>query len=252
MKMETAQQTVTLNLPGIGEFEVAKPPRGEDLDYYLADLSTLPARERIRRSLRQIACTEAADCNFADKLGTKPSSVCNWLRGKCLPEIEVLDNIASVYNVSMEDIFAGTACTNSYKGQLPGGLTAVSVPVYGTDDTVSFPAGIISALPAGTEPVAYKVADTSMANLIPAGAIALIAPCEDATDADAPYLIEHNGKHMLRKITKYAAGVLLSPACDDPTYKEELVENGQLEALKIVGKVVWYQLPTFIDWTNSK
>lgn len=110
-------ETTTLNIPGIGEVEIPKPPRGEGLDYYLVDPATLSTRERIRRSIRQICNTEKTDTEFAEKLDTQSSYVSNWMRGKCTPELETLERISHTFNVSLDDIFAGTACTNAYASQ---------------------------------------------------------------------------------------------------------------------------------------
>lgn len=107
----------TLNIPGVGEVEIPTPPRGENLDYYLVDPDKLTIRERIRRSIRQICNTENTDSEFAERIGSKPSYVCNWMRGKCAPELEMIEKIAKTYNVSMDDMFAGTACTKSYPSQ---------------------------------------------------------------------------------------------------------------------------------------
>lgn len=245
-----ARETVTIDIPEVGPVEIAAPPRGEAPDYYYQDLESMSARERIRRSIRQIASTEATDKAFAERIEQPRSYVCNWLKGKCSPDLEVLARIGREYKVSMEDVFAGTACTNSYVNQVPGGSTSQSIPYYGDETAVGFPQGIIEELK-GSQLAAWSVKDSSMSHLLPAGSIALVALGSKVDDPCAPYLVEVGGQPMLRKVRRYAAGWLLSPACDDPTVDELLVKSDDPEApeVKVCGKVVWYQLPDLVDWS---
>lgn len=222
-------------------------PRGEGANYYFINPDDLSARERIRRSIKQIASTEPTDSAFATRIGVPRSYVCNWKAGKSGVDTETLDRIAKTYSISMEDIFAGTACITDYEAEQP---SMCQVPCYGSPSRfIAFPKSVAETLAEDTELFAWEMNDTSMCHLVPKGANVLLSAQDAADNPTAPYLCKVDTELVLRKVTTYSAGYLLSPDCDDPTVDPLLIKGAALETFSIIGKVVWYSLPAApINW----
>lgn len=94
-----------------------------------------------------------------------------------------------------------------------------------------------------------RVEGNSMNRVLPNGCYALVKPCE-CVDADgAPYAVCVNGyAATIKRVRRLNNGFELVPDSTDPTYKPKVYDYGEdgTETVTVIGRVVWYCVPT--DW----
>lgn len=136
---------------------------------------------------------------------------------------------------------------------------SVEVPLFGTisagtpvepaeaDDVYPIPAEVAAAYPRA---FLLRVSGESMNKELPNGCYALVDPCTEATTTDKPYAIAvGSDEATVKRIRMLDNGVEFVPSSTDPTFRPMLFDfnDPATPPLSVIGRVVWYTLPT--DWT---
>lgn len=194
--------------------------------------------------------THRAQTRLADVLGVKPNTVSQWKTGAGMPGQEMLEKVAEVFGVSVQDVrlsLPGTAIregkiphTASIDPLFPGAIAVSFIPVHGIVSATGFnmseddpyPERIAAPFSCG-KCFAIKVSGDCMEPAFSDGEYVVIDPERPATEGRV-VLALLDGELTLKRIHIGKDHVELRP--DNPKHKTIKVASNKVS---VRGVVVW-------------
>lgn len=196
------------------------------------------------RALRQGASLTQKD--LAEKLYKSESTVRMWELGKSEPDNDTLLNLATIFNVSVDDIL-GTdriAPSTSFRrrvARLPVlGNVAAGVPIDAITDVDDFEEIDLDQYPTG-EYVALRIKGHSMEPRLLEGDVVIVRIQNTIETGETAIVMVNGDEATCKKIKKTPDGITLIST--NPTYEPMFYTNKEIETLpvRIFGRVVEYR-----------
>lgn len=129
----------------------------------------------------------------------------------------------------------GTSKQVPFYGSIAAGVPLEMLPI---DDYIEIPAGIASQYP---NAFLLKIDGDSMNKIVPNGAFALIAPCQEVNNGDVAAVVVNAHDATLKRFYKLQNSIALESDSHNPTFKTHTYSTQEeLNNVKIIGKMVWY------------
>lgn len=98
-----------------------------------------------------------------------------------------------------------------------------------------------------------RIDGESMNKILPNGCYALVDPCDTIDHPNQPYAIAIGAQAAtVKRVRVLSNGYQLEPDSSDPTFRPVVLDFSEVDAetVSVIGRVVWYCLPTKWSFTN--
>ena len=177
---------------------------------------------------------------LADRLGMTSQAITIWERGHSVPRPSTLQQVASIFGVSVDALLGDERITPAPSSALVPVLGTAHMGGYDDIDEVDYrvevPASVVERHPRGFLIHGFG---PCMNRRFPEDAHLLIDPDMLPKSGDA-VLVQRDGQALVRSYMRGASTVMLSP----DSYSEDLqdmIGSPDDPPAKLVGVVVWYQ-----------
>lgn len=198
--------------------------------------------ERIKEGRDTLGLTQS---ELASKLGLTYSAVSQWEKGRAVPRMKVLHQLADLFGVPVSELLGegpGNQPTPSDYVTLP-----VAVAGHAGEFTDEFEPGEVVDVPRTVwesigDPDAYiiRVRGHCMDRRLPDQANAVASPRTRPRNGDA-VVAEYNGELIIRQYFRGAAVLVLSPDSHEDGYEDIVFDDPDTQTVELRGVIKWYQ-----------
>lgn len=207
------------------------------------------------RPLREAAGLTQQD--LADRLEVSRVAVWSWEVGKATPRPAKLEQLAAIFGVPVSELLGEDAAAPAQalpprarrvagrSGTVPMrrlGRTHAGEAVEEVVDegVVEVPAHVAALHPHG---FCLEVEGHCMDRAYPDGCVVLVDPDAEPWPGCAVVAETGPGESVLRRYNRGASTLMLSPDSHDPGFADMVFDDEELQEVRTLGVVVWYQAP---------
>lgn len=207
------------------------------------------------RPLREAAGLTQQD--LADRLEVSRVAVWSWEVGKATPRPAKLEQLAAMFGVPVSELLGEDAAAPAQalpprarrvagrSGTVPMrrlGRTHAGEAVEEVVDegVVEVPAHVAALHPHG---FCLEVEGHCMDRAYPDGCVVLVDPDAEPWPGCAVVAETGPGESVLRRYNRGASTLMLSPDSHDPGFADMVFDDEELQEVRTLGVVVWYQAP---------
>lgn len=197
--------------------------------------------ERLRQLRAKAGLTQA---DVAEKLGLTNRAVGAWEAGRARPRLDKMNQLADLFGVPVSELLGEG-------GGLRGSSALVPMRALGSvhmgdlddepdpDRVVEVPQGVLDEI---GDPDAYAVRmhGACMNRRYPEDCDAVVSPNTEPTDG-AAVIASYNGEQICRVYRKGASAFMLSPDSFDPSFKDLVFDDPEVQTVEFQGVVRWFQ-----------
>lgn len=195
--------------------------------------------QRLKELRKSIDITQVA---LAKKLFVSQQAVAKWEVGTASPNPDMLNNIASFFNVTT-DYLLGRTDEKKERPREKGvripvlGCVQAGIPIEAIEDIIDYEE-IPESMAKNGEYFALQVRGDSMEPKFSEGDVVIVRKQESADDGDIAVVLVNGNEATVKKIKRRMDGIMLIP--NNPSYDPMFYSNKEIEELpvKIIGKVV--------------
>lgn len=195
---------------------------------------------------------------LASKLGLTTRAVGAWESGRSKPRLDKLEQLAGVLGTTSYYLLNGTDAPPPAQALPPRARRAVgrsgTVPMRRLGRThageaveevvdegvVEVPAHVAALHPHG---FCLEVEGHCMDRAYPDGCVVLVDPDAEPWPGCAVVAETGPGESVLRRYNRGASTLMLSPDSHDPGFADMVFDDEELQEVRTLGVVVWYQAP---------
>ena len=212
----------------------------------------------VRKTLRPLR--EAAGLtqqDLADRLEVSRVAVWSWEVGKATPRPAKLEQLAAMFDVPVSELLGEDQAPPAQalpprarravgrSGTVPMrrlGRTHAGEAVEEVVDegVVEVPAHVAALHPHG---FCLDVVGHCMDRAYPEGCVVLVDPDVEPWPGCAVVAETEPGESVLRRYNRGASTLMLSPDSHDPEFCDMVFDDEELQEVRTLGVVVWYQAP---------
>lgn len=182
---------------------------------------------------------------LASKLGLTYSAVSQWEKGRAVPRMKVLHQLADLFGVPVSELLGegpGNPPTPSDYVTLPvaaAGHAGEFTSEFEPDEVVDVPRTVWESI---GDPDAYiiRVRGHCMDRRLPDQANAVASPRTRPRNGDA-VVAEYNGELIIRQYFRGAAVLVLSPDSHEDGYEDIVFDDPDTQTVELRGVIKWYQ-----------
>lgn len=175
---------------------------------------------------------------LADMLYVDCSSVTKWETGKANPDFEKQQQLAEIFNVSI-DALLGRSNSSEYSAvKIPVlGRVVAGIPLEAVEEVLDYEE-IPRQMAENGEYFALKIKGDSMEPKFSEGDVVIVRKQSDADTGDIAIVLVNGDEATIKKIKKQNDGISLIPS--NPKYDIMFYTNSEIETkpVNIIGKVV--------------
>lgn len=198
--------------------------------------------ERIKEGRDTLGLTQS---ELASKLGLTYSAVSQWEKGRAVPRMKVLHQLADLFGVPVSELLGegpGNQPTPSDYVTLPvavAGHAGEFTDEFEPDEVVDVPRTVWESI---GDPDAYiiRVRGHCMDRRLPDQANAVASPRTRPRNGDA-VVAEYNGELIIRQYFRGAAVLVLSPDSHEDGYEDIVFDDPDTQTVELRGVIKWYQ-----------
>ncbi len=198
--------------------------------------------ERIKEGRDTLGLTQS---ELASKLGLTYSAVSQWEKGRAVPRMKVLHQLADLFGVPVSELLGegpGNPPTPSDYVTLPvaaAGHAGEFTSEFEPDEVVDVPRTVWESI---GDPDAYiiRVRGHCMDRRLPDQANAVASPRTRPRNGDA-VVAEYNGELIIRQYFRGAAVLVLSPDSHEDGYEDIVFDDPDTQTVELRGVIKWYQ-----------
>lgn len=200
----------------------------------------------VRANRRRMGLTQE---QLAQRVGLTGSSVSQWEAGRAKPHIDVMKKLADVFGMTTSELI-GEPSASIVPAHAVGrsrlvpvrsmGVTHAGSPIEEIvdDGVVEVPEGVVTRHPAG---FMLRVEGDCMDRAFPPGCMVMVDPDMEARSGDAVVAEPVPGESVLRRYTRGAQTLMLSPDSTNPAHEDLVFSGDDLREVRLIGVVVWWQ-----------
>lgn len=184
---------------------------------------------------------EMKQSDLAGRLNVKANTISNWENGKTEPDLESLQKMAAIFDVTIDYILGNsTICKTSAAGsiRIPViGDVAAGIPIEAITDIVDYEE-IDAAMAASGEFFGLRVKGASMEPRMRDGDVVIVRKQESAETGDTVVVLVNGDSATVKKIKYGSDGISLIPT--NPIYDVQFYSAADVERLpvRVIGRVV--------------
>ena len=195
--------------------------------------------------------------SFGRMIGKSQGAVSQWLAGNREPASTTLNKICEVFGLERDDFISERAgfyaklhgLTDAPAGAIAAKPSSALVPLLGTthmgefedegecDRMVEVPASVADAHPGG---FCVRADGECMNNRYPSDSVLFVDPNMQPFDGCAVLAETQDFQSIVRKYSRGASALMLSPDSHDCEFEDIIVRAGD-DPIMLKGVVVWYQ-----------
>ena len=195
--------------------------------------------------------------SFGRMIGKSQGAVSQWLAGNREPASTTLNKICEVFGLERDDFISERAgfyaklhgLTDAPAGAIAAKPSSALVPLLGTthmgefedegecDRMVEVPASVADAHPGG---FCVRADGECMNNRYPSDSVLFVDPHMQPFDGSAVLAETQDYQSIVRKYSRGASALMLSPDSHDCEFEDIIVRAGD-DPIMLKGVVVWYQ-----------
>ena len=195
--------------------------------------------------------------SFGRMIGKSQGAVSQWLAGNREPASTTLNKICEVFGLERDDFISERAgfyaklhgLTDAPAGAIAAKPSSALVPLLGTthmgefedegecDRMVEVPASVAEAHPGG---FCVRADGECMNNRYPSDSVLVVDPHMQPFDGCAVLAETQDYQSIVRKYSRGATALMLSPDSHDCEFEDIIVRAGD-DPIMLKGVVVWYQ-----------
>lgn len=176
---------------------------------------------------------------LAEELGVRQSTVGMWESGKNKPEYETLLNIASFFDVSMDQLIGSSSAIADTSRRIPVlGSVIAGMPMEAIEDVTGYEE-IPSSLAASGDFFALNIVGSSMEPRMQEGDVIIVRKQDDVNSGDVAVVLVDQQDATCKKVVKHDNGISLI-AYNSAVYEPHFYTSEEVETLplQILGKVM--------------
>lgn len=184
---------------------------------------------RIRKKLSQ--------GDLANMLGVSRSAIGMYEAGDRMPDYEMMQSIADLFNVDLNYLYGRTETKNKLRIPVLG-YVAAGIPIDAITDILDYEELSPDMVKDGSEYFALQIKGSSMEPKISEGDVVIVRKQEDCENGQIAIVCVNGDQATCKRVMKQANGILLQPL--NPSYEPTFYTAEQIQNLPItiLGRVV--------------
>ena len=184
---------------------------------------------RVRKKLSQ--------GDLANMLGVSRSAIGMYEAGDRMPDYEMMQSIADLFNVDLNYLYGRTETKNKLRIPVLG-YVAAGIPIDAITDILDYEELSPDMVKDGSEYFALQIKGSSMEPKISEGDVVIVRKQEDCENGQIAIVCVNGDQATCKRVMKQANGILLQPL--NPAYEPTFYTAEQIQNLPItiLGRVV--------------
>lgn len=188
---------------------------------------------KIRELRNRVGLTQK---ELAERLYKSESAIRMWELGKSEPDLQSINALAEIFNVSVDTILGAPATSTNRIPVL--GYVAAGIPIEAIEDIIDYEELSPETVKDGAEYFALQIQGASMEPKISDGDVVIVRKQPDVDSGQIAIVCVNGDRATCKKVMKHPDGILLQPL--NPTYEATFYSADEVQNLPItiLGRVV--------------
>lgn len=188
---------------------------------------------KIRELRNRVGLTQK---ELAERLYKSESAIRMWELGKSEPDLQSINALAEIFNVSVDTILGAPATSTNRIPVL--GYVAAGIPIEAIEDVIDYEELSPETVKDGAEYFALQIQGASMEPKISDGDVVIVRKQPDVDSGQIAIVCVNGDRATCKKVMKHPDGILLQPL--NPTYEATFYSADEVQNLPItiLGRVV--------------